>query len=90
MAHVVFASFFSEATSYNQLLFHWPVRFVYFNSFINTGTAFALLSIVSSLGMVISPLLLDAVYAKTVSFGKPQLTFYTAAAIYAVPMTLTW
>ena len=54
------------------------------------GTAFALLSIVSSLGMVMSPLLLDAVYAKTVSMDKPQLTFYIAAAIYVIPMTLTW
>ena len=54
------------------------------------GVAFALLSVVSSIGKVISPFLLNAVYAKTVILGDPQLTFYIAAAIYIIPITLTW
>ncbi|XP_071506434.1 proton-coupled folate transporter-like [Diadema antillarum] len=54
------------------------------------GAAFALLSIVTSVGKVISPLLLNAVYAKTTLIGIPQLTFYLAAAIYIVPITITF
>ncbi|XP_054761760.2 proton-coupled folate transporter-like [Lytechinus pictus] len=53
------------------------------------GTAFALLSITSSIGKVLSPILLNAVYAKAVLLDFPQLTFYLAAAIYLIPIVLT-
>ena len=63
--------------------------FIYFLSLIMTGTAFALLSIAASIGKVLSPILLNAVYAKAVLLNFPELTFYLAAAIYALPITLT-
>ncbi|XP_030828906.1 proton-coupled folate transporter [Strongylocentrotus purpuratus] len=53
------------------------------------GTAFALLSIAASIGKVLSPILLNAVYAKAVLLNFPELTFYLAAAIYALPILLT-
>ncbi|XP_041472132.1 proton-coupled folate transporter-like isoform X2 [Lytechinus variegatus] len=53
------------------------------------GTALALLSITSSIGKMLSPILMNAVYAKAVLLDFPQLTFYLAAAIYLIPIILT-
>ncbi|XP_038052984.1 proton-coupled folate transporter-like [Patiria miniata] len=50
------------------------------------GSLFGAIAVLSSVGKVLSPIVMNGIYSSTVKIGHPTVTFYVAAGILVIPL----